>query len=314
MNDNFENDYKNKIGSVINSDSFPHRFNNQVYQVEYRPEGKTAKVFRVYFSRLDESLAFKFFEPGQHQAREIGIFENYLGNGLADVPKVVHINHDRTLLVLKWIDGFKPCQTYEEIDYMEVALWLKAKHDYSRKLFAKEIVDVNKQIQWMLHAPIELLKHSGVASSHSEIRDLLNISDALGSSYNTIAARGYPMILEHGDLEPQNILKDVGGNYKYIDWAAAFRSFGLSDIGQLKRGLTITGKVTEYSRISDIFMSDYGQDFQKSINTFMCIKELLVLEYCIKNDLNGNSERFLESLKICRSILPEFYLLNKSHA
>lgn len=58
-----------------------------------------------------------------------------------------------------------------------------------------------------------------------------------------------PKTLEHGDLEPQNLLIDRNDNLKIVDWVNTKSSSGLMDINQLIENIKLFWKWADLDEI-----------------------------------------------------------------
>jgi serine/threonine protein kinase len=309
-------EYQKRILEIFGSLDFPSEYRNAQFSMTWHPEGKTTKVFELKFADGRSPLAVKLFESGQKHNREIGIYKNYLqGSGL-DTPNVIYSDESETCLILQWLEGYQQCDSYAEVDFEGLTNWIHKKYDYFSKLSPISIkLDVRKQFEWMISDPFKTLESSYKQTQHSAVGNLLSITTKIKNSYLKIAGKNYPVILEHGDLEPQNILRDEAGNQKYIDWAAAFRSFGLADIAQLRRSMLLASRLGDFGKLSERLTQNFDTHFLYEVVVFMLIKEALVITYCVENKTIGpESALYLESLKVIEQILPEFHFLENRHA
>jgi|GEM_PF-3902501 len=289
-----------KIESILFGEEFPIKLEREKPDLTYMPQGKASDVYKVELPKNKVTYAVKLFKPEQWQAREADIYEKYLAISKLGAPKLIFADKPKGVLVLSWInsDG-------NDINFDRLANWLTDKYLHFKTLFQGQAIDIQKNIGWMLLDPIskigKSLNFSSIEAIQTAFRNKESIKDRLLVVYNL----GLPTVLDHADLELQNIISSSSSIY-IIDWANAVKSLGFVDFAQFKKLLRESDKLSFYGHYEQKFsklLNIKPEEFAELVSLFAVIREIQLLAYYQDNNIDIEDQRVLSSAEILQEEL-----------
>lgn len=289
-----------KIESILFSAQFPIRLKREQPVITYMPQGKASDVYKVELPKNEVTYAVKVFNPEQWQAREIDIYEKYLIASALGTPKLIFADKSDGILILSWINT-----NSKDIDFDQLKNWLTDKYLHFKTLFEGQKIDIQKNIDWMFLNPISKIgksvEFSNIEAIHVAFKNRNSIKNRLLDAYKL----SLPIVLDHADLELQNIISSDNSIY-VIDWANAVKSLGFIDFAQFKKLLREADRLGLYERheqkLSKLLNIKLGE-FAQQVSLFSVIREIQLLAYYQDNNIDMEDPRFVSSVAILKDEL-----------
>lgn len=282
------------IKKIFRQDDFPLKIDLNSLVITKLEGGKASDVFKV--SDINGiSLAVKIPKT-DWQRREIHVYRDYLSKTHIDAPRYIY-EHNNSVLFIEWIVNYKTVEKMSLSNLITLKDWIVNKYKESLSLFKNEKVDLSKHISWMIEEPVKrLIKNADID---------LNVKKALVKNkpelIKIIENIGLPMVLDHSDLEIQNLLfnKD-SSSLCVIDWANAIKSPGFFDIAQYRK-LAREHTSTQANKLIHDLLEEVGLDENKHIyllNVFAYLKEIMLLDYYLIKNKNSFLKEIAYSKKV----------------
>jgi len=238
--------------------------------------GKESSIYKVT-DKKGKSVVVKIPKT-DWQKREIRVFKEYLSKFTINTPEFLGDDNDE-ILIIEFLDDYHNSKKLSLNELELLKNWIVAKHKKSKALFKDIPTSLSKHIDWMIKNPISHITSCDELSGDVKEK-LTKLGPRLVDMLETI---DLPLVLDHCDLEVQNLLFNSENNkICVIDWANAIKSPGFFDIAQFKKLAKqyvldkaddlISGlmKEVEYSEYSDL------------LEIFSLIREINLLSYYLK--------------------------------
>jgi len=191
--------------------------------------GKESSVFKVT-GQNGKSVIVKLPKT-DWQKREIHVFKDYINKLDINSPKFLG-EQNNEVLILEFLDK---CSNLDSLSLSELELlldWIATKHEQSRKLFKEEPRSMSKHIDWMIREPFSQI----VGSKNMDADIKKKLTEIQPKLITVLKEVDLPLVLDHSDLEIQNLLFNSKRDTVYVvDWANAIKSPGFFDITQFRK-------------------------------------------------------------------------------
>ena len=273
--------YKNLLVNLSEESKIPFALTDLNFDLIHQPLGKTTDTFLVLVRNDSQEHKFisKFFKSWHK--REVKIYNEYLTETDLNTPEFYYGDDD--VLIIEYLHEYKVIDESTRNIRNKLFDWQVRKYRYFLNKLKDKQVDFDEHMVWMLKNPMQNFK------KHSDLYDLeatLKIEDKLISEFLSLKNSSLLCILDHNDLENQNILFN-GKEIKIIDWANSVHSLGMFDIAQFFK---------IYNEIG-VFNKNYVQQFkvltaidniEELIMLFQLIKEIMLLNYWLETDITAS--------------------------
>jgi len=235
--------------------------------------------------------------PNSWQKRELDIYNYFLPNATFKTSRLLDFSTEDGFIILDYITSEKQ-RNNESLNRSEIralSYWIEEKKDF----FAKKRFDATphpeKYIEWMIHDKIDII--NGVKDPQIILYSdrILNCRDQLCASLLYPKINSYMPVLEHNDLEQQNIFI-LKGNVCVIDWANALYLYGIFDIAQLLKYIILCDEI--YDKLDFLISLINSLPPIEIIAGHLLIKEINVISF---NYLKGGKvweEKKNDSIKV----------------
>lgn len=293
-------DQQAKIEDALFGEQFPIRLDKEKFTATFMPQGKSSDVFKVELPGNKITYAIKIFNPEQWQAREIDIYEKYLTVSALGTPELVFASKPKGILVLSWIKA-----SVSNLEFNQLANWLTSKYSYFIALFEGQSIDIGKNIGWMLLDPISKVSQSVGFSSIEVVQAVIRNKDLIRDRLLEAYDLPLPIVLDHADLELQNIISSDNAIY-VIDWANAVKSLGFIDFAQFKKLLREADQMDLYESYEQTFSRLLGMELRElahMVSLFAVIREIQLLAYYQGSDVDMQDPRITSSVAVLQAEL-----------
>lgn len=293
-------DQQAKIEDALFGEQFPIRLEKERFIATFMPQGKASDVYKVELPRNKITYAVKIFNPEQWQAREIDIYEKYLTVSALGTPELVFANKPGGILVLSWInsDG-------SNLNFDQLVSWLTRKYSHFKTLFEGQTIDIKKNIGWVFLDPLAKISESVELSNIEAIQVVIKNQDLMKRRLLEAYALPLPIVLDHADLELQNIISSDNSIY-VIDWANAIKSLGFIDFAQFKKLLREAEQMDLYETYEQSLSRLLGiesKDFARMVSLFAVIREIQLLAYYRESNVEIHDSRIVSSILVLQDEL-----------
>lgn len=282
------------IKKILRQDDFPLRIDLNSLVITGLEGGKASSVFKIS-DKKGVSLVVKIPKT-DWQRREIHVYRDYLSKTHIDAPRYIY-EHNNSILFIEWIVNYKTVEKMSLSNLITLKDWIVNKYKESLLLFKNEKVDLSKHISWMIEEPVKrLIKSDDVG---------LNVKKALVKNkpklIKMIENVGLPVVLDHSDLEIQNLLFNKDSSSLYvIDWANSIRSTGFFDVAQYRK-LAQEYAPTDAERLTHDLLEELSLNQNKYkylVNVFAYLKEIMLLDYYLIKNKNSFLKEIVYSKKV----------------
>lgn len=282
------------IKKILRQDDFPLKIGLNSLVITKLEGGKASDVFKV--SDINGiSLAVKIPKT-DWQRREIHVYRDYLSKTHIDAPQYI-FEYNNSVLFIEWINNHKTAETLSLPNLITLKDWIVNKHKESLLLFKNEGVDLSKHISWMINEPINRLVKNDDLDLGMKSSLIKNKSKLIKLIENVRS----PMVLDHCDLEIQNLLfNEDSSSLCVIDWANAIKSPGFFDIAQYRK-LAQKHTSTQADKLIHDLFEEVGLNENKHIyllNIFAYLKEIMLLDYYLVKNKNSFLKEIAYSKKV----------------
>jgi Ser/Thr protein kinase RdoA (MazF antagonist) len=259
--------------------------------------GKESSIYKVT-DQNDKCVVVKIPKT-DWQKREIRVFDEYLSKLNITTPKLLGEYKDE-VLIIEFLNGYTTLNEFSLNELTVLMNWIVTKHKKSKEIFVDETRSLSKHVDWMINDPIKRIL-SDISVSTDIKSKLTRLKPKLVETLNTV---DLPLVLDHCDLEAQNLLFNSKRDKVYVvDWANAIKSPGFFDISQFRK------LVRQYfpSKAADLttqLMEEVGYTkpkHQDLLEVFMLTKEIDLLSYYLR-DRNKNRD-FKKEIAYSRDLI-----------
>ncbi len=260
--------------------------------------GKESSIYKVT-NQNDKCVVVKIPKT-DWQKREIHVFRDYLSKLDISTPRFLG-EYNNEVLIIEFLED---CKTLNKLSLSELKLlreWIINKHSKSCKLFTNESRSLLKHAEWMVNHPIKQILSN--KSIESDVKGkLLELQPNLLKALDKI---DLPMVLDHSDLEIQNLLFDTKKeDVCVLDWANAIKSPGFYDIAQFRKLARQYVSNDADSLVSELMKEVGLADNNDLLETFALIKEINLLSYYLKE--RGVEKDNKSEIDYARNIITEY--------
>lgn len=230
-------------------------------EFEHLTKGFTDNVFLIKTS--DKKFVLKEYTESWHN-REAKVYRELLAqNSFLNAPKLIYSNEK--LLLIEFIETSSENMNPENL--ANLVEWIINKHNYFINKLDNSFEESTKvRYYYLVEKPFSRMESyiSNNVKFKREIQNIIASKQIFIESLDFIDS--FPKTLEHGDLEPQNLLIDQNNNLKIVDWVNTKSSSGLMDINQLIENITLFWKWADVDQIKSRLKQEIDlKDFEKSL-------------------------------------------------
>ncbi len=238
---------------------------------------KTADTFKV--SIPEQEFIAKFFHGWQK--REVEIYQKYLSHNNLNTPAFIF--GDENVLIIEFCKGFWEPEYYSEHTKNLLFNWIVNKYKYFKDNLKSKTVKFDEHIVWMLQNPLKNLKNYG---EEINLESLFQKEKWILRKFESLKTKNFPTVLDHNDLENQNILFN-GNDIRIIDWANAVNSIGVIDFAQFFKNFGQIG-IYESDLLSQLKTLFNVSHIEELLVLFQIVKEVMVLNFWVEFDIGSN--------------------------
>lgn len=269
--------YKNLLLNLSKENKIPFNLSDDNFELIHQPLGKTTDTFLV---KLDGTKFIAKFFKSWHK-REVKIYKDYLTEAALNTPEFYFGSDD--VLVIEYLEDYRIIDIHTKNIRHLLFDWQVRKYKYFHNKLKDRVVEFDEHVNWMLKTPLSTIK---LHADTFDFDSVINKENKLISEYLSLKNNRLPCILDHNDLENQNIMFN-GSDLKIIDWANSVHSIGMFDIAQFFK---VFGEVGSFNKnyVNEFKALTRIDNIEELILYFQLVKELILLNYWLETDLKSS--------------------------
>lgn len=277
-----------KISQIFLNDDF---ISQKDYDIRTLSSNRNSKIFLVSDSLGKRLIIKKFFDKHVYE-KELKSYLVYLKGFNYKMPKLIAYAENILVFTYGGIPISNGINLSNGCYYFYLVIdWVAKKYEFCKKHFYRYQYDQSSQCEWLVSQRLSRCNeyYSMDLSLTNFIEHFWKINDVIGDIY----------ILEHGDLEIQNILCKKS-SITIIDFGASFRSNGMNDFAMIVLTFFDYIRDCDIEFLYSLCSSLYGcsiEIIKKIFDYYMMVQLIKKLDFAINRNHNKvETEEYLRLL------------------